>query len=30
VLNAVEIEIAENIAILRFNREEALNALTVE
>lgn len=28
--NAVEIEVTENIAILRFSREEALNALTVE
>ena len=28
--NAVEIEVTDNIAILRFNREDALNALTVE
>ena len=27
---ALEIEVIENIAILRLNREEALNALTVE
>jgi enoyl-CoA hydratase/carnithine racemase len=30
VPNAVEIEVTDNIAILRFNREDALNALTVE
>ena len=28
--NAVEIEVTDNFAILRFNREDALNALTVE
>jgi enoyl-CoA hydratase/carnithine racemase len=30
VSNAAEIEVTENIAFLRLNHEEALNALTVE